>query len=294
MKKEMKMKQLLIILSIVVGAFIAACSQESHKIKVGAHQKLTKSVEEMDKATSDEELAKLKASLEKKENLQFGDVVTAVKNKFGRNFNTNVKIKNSDDKEKDITREEKPTRVSNFAGIDMFDIQDSTKIVPLASGENEESKVICIKTCDLQVTVLKKLDATGKVVSVSAFVATEIGQDKITPISSGGLKKVLNSLVASYEVSTDSMNLKFSLTRESTKMIILTENYEYKSESVPALKFKLKDLAHLNEMEDSGSLNITGEGTSRILVFDFNAESARLSAKLKDDLGLFKNTVSDD
>lgn len=284
------MKQTLLILSIIIAAFIAACSESTTSLSLKTNG-LHKTLAQQEKASSDEELKKLKAKLEKNKNVEIPDIITAVKMKFGHNYSAKEQLqfgskdqKKFEDSKKDIP-DEKLTKQPAFDGVAMIDSNSDASVISPVKIKNEESKYICIQTCEKQIIILRKMDDTGKVISVSAFVAAEISSTNVEILTK--TNKTLKSIAASFDLASDRMALKFNMTKDKKDMILVTADFPYSQNVVKGLDFSDE------KGDETGVLDITKVYGNKSILMTFVNDKDTIKIKLKDDLGVFgKNKLT--
>jgi hypothetical protein len=296
-QREMKMKQLLIVLSLIIAAFVAACASDANqKTHVKTSGGAQKTIKDLDVASSDAELKNLKKQLESIKNVELPDVIAAVKRKFGTTkINTPVardqsKNLNSDNGTKiEEKPEEKVTNPSTFSGLALLDNPDVAE-----KAGNVETKAVCINTCDVQIIVKRKTDNGGKLIAVAAYVVAELKAGNFDVQKSTITKKTLDSIVASYEASSDTMNLKVFMTKETQKIVLNAKNYIYSS-PLTSLEFSARTVGDNPKPIDSGTLTVGNVDEVKTLTLNFKIEGAEVIAFILNDYGLFgKKTAPTD
>lgn len=289
------MKQALLIFSFVIAAFIAACSNSTTKIplKMGGNSQM--SVEQLEKASSDDELKKFKTQLEKNKNIEIPDIIKAVKAKFDR-FNSVKEQPKSGPKDtkklealtiaKDIP-DEKLTKQPAFDSVDMIDINSDPTIIYPTAIKDEESKHICIQTCEKQIIILRKKDKNGKIISISAFVAAEISEANAVIVTK--TNKTLKSIEASFDIRADQMALKFNMTKDKKAMILNTVPFTSGQQVLNNIAFMDSDALEF------GTFDLVTPNKNKIIRMRFDSDKDIINIKLKDDLGIFgKNKIETD
>src|SRR5687767_2903549 len=94
------MRQIILILSFVIAAFVAACAQSDQRTPTGKGSGSQKTVEQLDKLSSDTELEKMKKQLESNSAVQAPDVIAVIKRVFGNAAKKEQPKSNKKDKKK--------------------------------------------------------------------------------------------------------------------------------------------------------------------------------------------------
>lgn len=282
------MKQVLLIFSFVIAAFIAACSDSATRIpmKTGGGSSQM-SVEQLEKASSDDELKKFKTQLEKNKNIEIPDIIKAVKVRFDR-FNSvkeqpksgpkDIKKLEASTAAKDVP-DEKLTKQPAFDSLDMIDVGSDPTIIYQTAIKNEESKHICIQTCEKQIIILRKKNDEGKVISVKAFVAAEISESNAVIVTK--TNKTLKSIEVSFDISSGQMALKFNMTKDKKAMVLNTVPFSYGQLTLSNIAFMDADALEF------GTFDLVIANKNKIIRMRFDSDKDSINIKLKDDLGVF-------
>lgn len=285
------MKQFLLAISILAAAFLVACADSKSKLSPRANGvSSAKTLEQLEKASSDEELSKMKKQLESNKKLHASDVIRAVNAKFG-NKNVGLKSKKKGDKkvqqkisvfdmDKDPSEQQEARAVQNelLQGVAVRDENgDADKIITLKDNE-VETKNVCINTCDIQIVVERIMNEKGALVALKAYVVVKASG--FEHIDDGVNDKKVQSLIATY--GDNQMIFKISVKQGEKIINVTTDAFTYAMNKLPSGVFSDKN----GLIEGKYDIKIVDGVTAIRLVFD------KVMATKFDDLGLFKNKSS--
>ncbi len=298
------MKQVLLILSFIIAAFLVACSDGAHKVNTSKGTGSKKTIEQLDKASSDTSLEAMKAQLELDPNTQIPDVINLVKSKFGTTTaKEQPKTETNEDDTKNLLQkeagqklteqkedevqeesEEKQSSEENAELLDLktADVDCNPKIVEKSKEGKVETKRIYIKTCNLQVIVKRTLDNAGKVTAVKAFISAKFEKPNVEHLASINEDKTMESVVANYNATSESMILKFNMKLKDKKDLNLeTEAFSYGNG-----KNLSADFSDVNRLQ-SGLFKVKAIKDTNAIVLEFDRTDDVVTTKLNDDMGLF-------
>lgn len=289
------MKKIVIILSLIISAFVMACSDGTTRIQTKAGVGSQKTLEDLEKASSEQELSKLKKQLEENPSTEVADVIRAVKQKFGARAvqvrPKNEQLKDKNGKKRRILEspaaEEKisasPVEV-NLSEVFMVENDNPSNAV-ITKANNNETIHICVKSCDTQIIVNKKMSEEGKLKSVDVFVAHEINKENVSVSNSSLKNKDIKSILALYSVKGDKMLLTFSMTKSSKALIFLSEEFIYDEAKLPIGKIISAD------NDESGNFQVMKNGNVKTIRLDLDIEKDIVIIRLNNDSGLFGKNI---
>ncbi|MES2769711.1 MAG: hypothetical protein V4596_11260 [Bdellovibrionota bacterium] len=294
------MKQVLLILSFIVAAFLAACSDGANKVNTSKGTGSKKTIEQLDKASSDTSLEALKAQLELDPNTQIPDVINLVKSKFGTTTaKEQPKTETNEDDTKNLLQkpaaqkladpkvteqkeDEVPEEDTELLDLKTVDADCNPKIVEKYKEGSVETKRIYIKTCNLQVIVKRTLDNAGKVTAVRAYISAKFEKPNVEHIASINEDKTMESVVANYNATSGSMILKFNMKlKDKIDLNLETEAFSYGNG-----KNLSADFSDVNRLQ-SGLFKVKAIKDTNAIVLEFDRTDDVVTTKLNDEMGLF-------
>lgn len=289
--KVKTMKQIILILSMVIAAFIAACGKDnSQSLRMSkSRANSVKTVEQLEKASSDQELQNMAKRLEAKKDLQVPDIIAEVNRVFGTTKIKDIpKSKTSEDKllqKSEVPENEnKPlavpeVEVSNI-GLEKEITLGSVKSESLTKAESVKS--VCVGTCDVQIQIVKNVEDSGQVSAIKAYVVTRIADGNVKIVNSKLKNKTLSEIVSVYNSSTQAMSIKILMKNGSQDLLLHGESYTYDANTLPQTRFSE------SETGDSGTLRVsTSAQTKKFMQIEFDIDGDKISIELVNDFGVF-------
>lgn len=280
------MKQALIILSVIAVAFLAACSDNAKSLALQTNGGV-KSVADLQKVTEDSELSNFKKQLEANKNVEIPDIILAVKKKFGigsktlrsrvDNTKTFQDIRTSDTN-KNAQDDSKLMKQPGFEDVETLDTANDASKVVVNKIKNQETKYICIQTCEKQVIVVRKLNDDGKVDAVHIYVTADISKSNATILTK--TNKSLNSISMTYDLSSDRMLLKFDMLKDKNSMVLKTAAFALNQDPISSIVF-----AEVNG-DETGSMDVL-KASGKMIRLNFDNDKDVIKIKLLNDLGVF-------
>lgn len=291
------MKQIILILSFIIAAFLAACSDSVTTTELkqngGGGQK---TIEQLEKASTDESLEALKAQLELNKNLQISDIILTVKSKFGtskkiekeqprKNGKKNSKRQVKVVEQAEVVVEENDEKVTErLLNLDFAETSsDASKVLESADG-NTQKKVVCINTCKTQILIEKEYDSSKKLSDVRAFVVVSLDKENISHVSSDKDEKTLAAITAYYAARNSNMILEFGISNKDGKKLNPKSKPFVYDEGDFSGEFSQASTG------TKGEYSVGVESDKKYLNLSFNNQEVLIS-HLVNDYGLFGSNI---
>lgn len=268
---------------MLIAAFIAACGEQNKsKVRLGKNHNNQKTLQQLDKSSSDESIKKLVDNLIKKSDLQIPDIITAVNREFG-NSSVGKVLKDKDSLEVellDVGTDNKLAQQQELVQELDIDVNASVDKVVTQNRSNVEEKVVCVGVCDIQIRVHRVLDKNKELKAIKAYVLVQL-TDENAKVSTSRLKnKELKRILGIYDTSSKEMNLKLEFAQKNGNgnLELIANKYHYSENYFDKISFVN------SENGDSGEIVLNN---GKFLMVNFYIDNDSVSIKLINDYGLF-------
>ncbi len=294
------MKQIILILSMLIAAFVMACSDGKKSLKLrNGGQSNQKTLEQMEKASSDESLKKMVEDLVKKQDLQVPDIIAVV----NRSFGTTIKQQPASKDGLQVTLQKAGTSdqtdskpqvepQKDLSALKDIDLEDAMTVgeVRKAQTPSGESKSICVGNCQIQIRIDKTLHSSKKLTSIRAFVIAKLDAKNANIISSKLNNKSFGQILALYDASTKLIDVRILLIKKSStkseRLEIQLEPYIYQEQGMSEASFVVSSTG------DTGSAKLI-RNDEKFLRLGFDLDDDLVNIKLLDDYGILGRNQSE-